>query len=191
MSQGALAHSWNQPNPPGRHSTATPIHNANTPNINETHPSPLLPGLYLRCRSGRHRPGNMAGKEEEGIISCTSWRETSVAHMLYTRLPSAVPPPPAPITSSVVPISFLPTTQSSGIGDGEPSRDSNPTLSPPRVSHQPGTDFCTKLSIRYQAHVSFNLSLCWYLHRAGKAVIRALESWPFFSSMCEPPGSRV
>lgn len=93
MSQGALAHSWNQPNPPGRHSTATPIHNANTPNINETHPSPLLPGLYLRCRSGRHRPGNMAGKEEEGIISCTSWRETSVAHMLYTRLPSAVPPP--------------------------------------------------------------------------------------------------
>ena len=85
-SRGALAHSWDQPVPRERHSTATLLY------AEETHPSPLLPGLYLRCRSGRHRPGNMAGKKEERIISCASWRETSVAHMLYTRLPSAVSP---------------------------------------------------------------------------------------------------
>lgn len=71
----------------GRHSAATPALG------NGTHPSALLPGLYLRRRGGRHGPGHMAAKEEEGRVPCASWRETSVAHMLYTRLPSAVFPP--------------------------------------------------------------------------------------------------
>lgn len=157
VSQGALAHSRDQPDPRGSHNTATLV------NINKTHPSPLLPGLYLRCCSGRHRPGNMAGKgKRESLLALAGDRPP-----LYTCLPSAVPPTLKSVCCGSQLISTHNTELRNG-GQGAKQR-AGLTLSPPRVSHQPGTDFCTELSIRYQAYGSFSCSLCWHPHRAGKA----------------------
>lgn len=82
----------------------------------DTHPSPLLPGLYLRCRGGRHRPGNMAGKEGEGITS--GWRAISVAHMFYTRLPSAVSSPHPKKCPLWFPSHFYPQHRAQELGMG-------------------------------------------------------------------------
>lgn len=112
----------------------------------------------------------------ESNLSCT--------YVLHTFAICSFLPPPQKM-SSVVPISFLPTTQSSGIGDGERSRDFNPTLSPLRISHQPGTDFCTKLHPLPSTILQSQPVL-------GLAKQRSeLWSHGLSSSMCEPRVSRV